>query len=43
MLQVLSENKIGTEGAIALCQFLKGNRNLIKVDLTGEAIQRSTD
>lgn len=32
---MLSENKIRTEGAISLCQFLKGNRNLIKIDLTG--------
>lgn len=34
--QVLSENKIGTEGAISICQFLKSNRNLLKVDMTGK-------
>ena len=33
-IQVLAENRMGTEGAIALCQFLKHNRNLHKVDLT---------
>ena len=38
MLQVLAENKLGTEGGKAISEMLVHNRNLYKVDLTGNEI-----
>ena len=36
--QVLSENKVGTEGGRAICEMLVNNRNLYKVDLRSNDI-----
>lgn len=38
LLQVLAENKLGTEGGKAIAEMLVNNRNLYKVDLTGNEI-----
>ena len=38
LLQVLSDNKLGTEGGRALSEMLINNKNIYKIDLTGKSV-----
>ena len=38
LFQVLSDNKLGTEGGRALSEMLINNKNIYKIDLTGKAV-----
>ena len=38
LFQVLSDNKLGTEGGRALSEMLINNKNIYKIDLTGKSV-----